>query len=271
LPSTEPSRLLPITLDATIAPLTVPPELPVDEADALEISCEVMFRHGASSQRCGELYAIETDIRGVQAQQRLAGRQRKTKQLRKFLESWLLKKMKTPSRHSELAKAFTYALNQWPALTSYADNGWAEADNNIAENDLRMVSLGRKNVLFFGSDHGGERSALLYSLIRTCKLNGVDPERYLRHVLDIIANWQINRVSEHQSKNRFSDALSCGLFAGTTNMASTIMNCRDAGQTSRAIFDMALYVIMFGIYFVQYHYLSTSLSVNIATLPSLVY
>ncbi len=87
-------------------------------------------------------------------------------------------------------------LNQWPALAYYTDDGWAEADNNIAENALRMVSLGRKNYLFFGSDHGGERGALLYSLIGTCKLNGVEPESYLRHVLDVIADWPINRVSE---------------------------------------------------------------------------
>jgi len=101
-------------------------------------------------------------------------------------------KRKTLSRHSELAKAFASALNQWPALTY----GWAEADNNIAENALRMVSLGRKNFLFFGSDHGGERGALLYSLICTCKLNGVDPERYLQHVLYVIADWPVNQVSE---------------------------------------------------------------------------
>ena len=68
--------------------------------------------------------------------------------------------------------------------------------NNIAENALRMVSLGRKNYLFFGSDHGGERGALLYSLIGTCKLNGVEPESYLRYVLDVIADWPINRVGE---------------------------------------------------------------------------
>ncbi|EIQ65480.1 putative IS protein [Shigella dysenteriae 225-75] len=119
-----------------------------------------------------------------------------TKPLLKSLESWLREKMKTLSRHSELAKAFAYALNQWPALTYYADDGWAEADNNIAENALRMVSLGRKNYLFFGSDHGGERGALLYSLIGTCKLNGVEPESYLRYVLDVIADWPINRVGE---------------------------------------------------------------------------
>ncbi|EEZ3433063.1 TPA: transposase, partial [Escherichia coli] len=99
-------------------------------------------------------------------------------------------------RHSELAKAFAYALNQWPALTYYANDGWVEIDNNIAENALRAVSLGRKNFLFFGSDHGGEREALLYSLIGTCKLNDVDPESYLRHVLGVIADWPVNRVSE---------------------------------------------------------------------------
>jgi len=147
-------------------------------------------------KRIGELYGIEAEIRGVPASQRLAERERKTKPLLKSLESWLREKMKTLSRHSELAKAFAYALNQWPALTYYADDGWAEADNNIAENALRMVSLGRKNFLFFGSDHGGERGALLYSLIGTCKLNGVDPESYLRHVLNVIGDWPVNRVSE---------------------------------------------------------------------------
>ncbi|EPQ5852423.1 IS66 family transposase [Klebsiella pneumoniae] len=142
------------------------------------------------------LKRIAADIRGMPAEQRLAERQRKTKPLLEYLESWLREKMKTLSRHSELAKAFAYALNQWPALTYYADDGWAEADNNIAENALRTVSLGRKNFLFFGSDHCGERGALLYSLIGTCKLNGVDPEGYLRHVLGVIADWPVNRVSE---------------------------------------------------------------------------
>jgi len=104
--------------------------------------------------------------------------------------------MKKLSRHSELAKAFAYTLNQWLALTYYVGDGWAEADNNIAENALRMVSLGHKNFQFFGSDHGGERGALLYSLISTCKLNSVDPESYLRHVLNVIADWPVNQLSK---------------------------------------------------------------------------
>ncbi len=110
-------------------------------------------------KRIGELYAIEAEIRGMPAKRRLAERQQKAKPRLKSLESWLREKVKTLSRHSELAKAFTYVLNQWPALAYYTDDGWAEADNNIAENALRMVSLGRKNYLFFGSDHGGRGGA----------------------------------------------------------------------------------------------------------------
>ncbi len=122
-----------------------------------------------------KLYAIESELRGKRAEERQAVRHQKALPLLASLEGWLREKQKTLSRHSELAKAFGYALNQWPALTRYAEDGWVEVDNNIAENALRLVSLGRKNWLFFGSDHGGERGASLYNLIGTCKLNGVDP------------------------------------------------------------------------------------------------
>lgn len=100
-------------------------------------------------KRIGGLYAIEAGIRGMPAELRLAERQLKKKPLLNALESWLREKVKTLSRYSELAKAFAYALNQWSALKYYAEDGWAEADNNIAENALRMVSLCRKNWLFF--------------------------------------------------------------------------------------------------------------------------
>lgn len=147
-------------------------------------------------KRIGQLYAIEGELRGLPAEYRLAQRQLRAKPQLNELESWLRGRMKTLSRHSELAKAFVYALNQWSALTYYSENGWVEADNNLAENALRMVSLGRKNFLFFGSDHGGECGALLYSQIGTCRLNGIDPEHYLRHVLNVIADWPVNQVDE---------------------------------------------------------------------------
>ena len=65
-------------------------------------------------------------------------------------------------------------------MTRYADDGRLEIDNNRAENTLRGIALGRKNWLFAGSDTGGERTAVVYSLIETCKLNGIEPFAYRR-------------------------------------------------------------------------------------------
>ena len=89
-----------------------------------------------------------------------------------------------------------YTLGRWEALIRYASDGRVEIDNNAAERAIRPVALGRKNWLFAGSDAGGERAADVLSLIETAKLNGLDPERYLREVLTVIADHPINRVSE---------------------------------------------------------------------------
>jgi transposase len=89
-----------------------------------------------------------------------------------------------------------YALGLCEALGRYTDDGRLEIDNNAAERAFRVVALGRKNFLFAGSDAGGERAAVLYSLIGTAKLNGLDPETYLRDVLSRIADHPINRIEE---------------------------------------------------------------------------
>jgi transposase len=78
----------------------------------------------------------------------------------------------------------------------YCDDGHLEIDNNAAERALRAVALGRKNYLFAGSDRGGESAAAIYSLIGTAKLNGINPESYLRNVLSCIAEHPINRIEE---------------------------------------------------------------------------
>lgn len=147
-------------------------------------------------RRIGELYAIEAEIRGSPAEKRLLVRKVKTVPRMQSLYEWIQTQMKTLSRHAELAKAFAYLLKQWNALNLYCENGWAEIDNNIAENALRGVALGRKNWLFAGSDAGGECAALLYSLIGTCKLNGVEPEAWLRYVIGHIQDWPANRVRD---------------------------------------------------------------------------
>ena len=108
----------------------------------------------------------------------------------------MVEKNGTLSKKSRLGEAFSYVLNQWDALCYYSDDGLAEADNNAAERALRAVCLGKKNFMFFGSDHGGERGALLYGLIGTCRLNNVEPEKWLRYVIEHIQDWPANRVRD---------------------------------------------------------------------------
>lgn len=87
-------------------------------------------------------------------------------------------------------------MKLWAALVLYASDGRVEIDNNAAERSLRTVALGRKNFLFAGSDAGGERAAAIYSLIGSAKLNGIDPEAYLRFVIERIADYPVNCVAE---------------------------------------------------------------------------
>ena len=100
------------------------------------------------------------------------------------------------SGRSELAKAIRYARSRWTALTRYLDDGMLEISNNAAERAIRPLALGRKNYLFARSDAGGERAAIAYALIETAKLNGLDPEAYLREVVGRIADHPINRIAE---------------------------------------------------------------------------
>lgn len=97
---------------------------------------------------------------------------------------------------SDAAKAMHYLLNRWTALTRHLDDGRLEIDNNAAERALRAVVVGRKNWLFAGADVGGERAAAMYTLIETAKLNGPDPEAYLRDVIARIADHKISRIDE---------------------------------------------------------------------------
>ena len=112
------------------------------------------------------------------------------------LHEWFEVSLPKLSRKSDTTAAIRYALGLWPALTRYCDDGRLEVDNNAAERALRVVALGRKNYLFAGSDVGGERAASIYSLIGSAKLNGLDPEAYLREVLTRIADHPVNRIAD---------------------------------------------------------------------------
>ena len=147
-------------------------------------------------ERIGALYAVEADIGGQAPEQRCAQRQARAGPLLEQLREWLQAHLAKLSKKSELAIAIRYALTRWSALTRYCDDGRIEIDNNAAERALRAVALGRKNYLFVGADSGGERAAAIYSLIGTAKLNDLDPQAYLRFVLEHIAEHPINRVDQ---------------------------------------------------------------------------
>jgi len=151
---------------------------------------------GEALNRIGALYAIEEQIRGKPPDERCRIRQAQARPLLDSLQVWLQSTMTTLSRKSDTTAAILYSLNRWPALARYCDDGRIEIDNSAAERALRGVALGRRNFLFAGADSGGERAAAMYSLVETAKLNGLDPEAYLRHVLARIADHPVNRIDE---------------------------------------------------------------------------
>jgi hypothetical protein len=147
-------------------------------------------------RRIGELYAIESEIRGHVPDERKQVRQARTRPLLDSMHEWLQSTLGKLPKKSPVTTAIGYALGLWTALLRFCDDGQLEIDNNAAERALRAVALGRKNYLFAGSDSGGDRAASIYSLIGTAKLNGLDPEAYLRDVLTRIADHPINRIDE---------------------------------------------------------------------------
>ena len=146
--------------------------------------------------RIAAIYAVEAEARGKAAPKRLAIRAA-AKPLLAGLLNWMGATIVRLSAESALAEAFRYAIKRRAALSRFLGDARLEADNNIAENALRGIALGRRNWTFAGSDAGGERAAAMYTLISTAKLNGLNPEASLRDVLARIADGHpISRIEE---------------------------------------------------------------------------
>ena len=144
----------------------------------------------------GALFEIEADIRGGCAEDRRVACQARSAPLLADLRAFLDATLARISGKSDLAKAIRYSTARWAALTRFVDDGRLDLTNNAAERAMRPLCLGRKNYLFAGSDAGGQRAEILYTLIKTARLNGVDPMAWLADVIARIADHPINKLDE---------------------------------------------------------------------------
>lgn len=145
------------------------------------------------------MYRIEHlgDALKCDAPQRAALRQERTAPVLEKLRRWLSATAESEPPSSDLAKASRYVLNHWEALTRFLDDGRIDPDNNLCEQQLRGVALGRKNYLFAGSHDAARRAAAIYSLVRTCAQHGVPVLEYFTEVLRRLGNgWPVNRLDE---------------------------------------------------------------------------
>jgi transposase len=144
-------------------------------------------------KRIDAIFDIEREINGQSIDERLAVRRERVAPLVSDLEAWMQAQRAKLSRHNDVAKAMNYMLTRWDTFTRFLNNGRICLTNNAAERALRGIALGRKSWLFAGSDRGGERAAVMYTLIQTARLNDIDPQAWLADVLA--------RINDHNIQN----------------------------------------------------------------------
>jgi transposase len=150
----------------------------------------------AAVQKFDAVFAAERAINGVSPAERLAARQREIAPLIDELIAWMTRERARLSRHNDLAKAMDYVLKRVDAFSRFLQDGRICVSNNAAERALRAIALGRKSWLFAGSDRGGERAAIMFTLIQTAKLNDVDPQAWLADVLVRINDHNVKRLDQ---------------------------------------------------------------------------
>jgi transposase len=141
------------------------------------------------------IFLLERSINGLSAAERVAVRRRDIAPLVDDLIAWMKRERAKLSRHNEVAKAMDYMLKRIDVFTRFLEDGRICLSNNAAERELRGIALGRRSWLFAGSDRGGERAAVMLTLIRTAKLNDIDPQAWLADVLARIADHKMNDLA----------------------------------------------------------------------------
>jgi len=147
-------------------------------------------------KRIDAIFDIEREINGRSIDARLAVRRTCVAPLVSDLERWMRTEYTKLSRHNDVAKAMNYMLTRWDSFTRFLDDGRICLTNNAAERALRGIALGRKSWLFAGSDRGGERAAVMYTLIQSARLNDIDPQAWLADVLARINDHNVHRLDQ---------------------------------------------------------------------------
>jgi hypothetical protein len=166
----------------------------------------------AAVERIDAIFAIEREINGLDAAARLQVRRERLAPLVAGLETWTRVERARLSRHADVAKAMDYMLKRWPAFERVVHDGRICLTNNAAERALRGIALGRKAWLFAGSVRGDERAAVMYTLIQTARLSGVDPQAWLADVLA--------RINDHPARDL--DALLPWNFSNLLPLSSSL-------------------------------------------------
>ena len=150
-----------------------------------------------------KLYAIEREAKeeNLSPAQRYELRLERALPILNELGKWMVETYKTSRPKSPIGKAVAYCIPRWDNLINYLHDGSLEIDNNLAENAIRPIALGRKNYLFAGSHRGAERAAMFYSFFGTCKKNNVDPYKWLKKVLEVIPEYKVNMLHELLPQN----------------------------------------------------------------------
>ena len=147
-------------------------------------------------EEIGQIYKIEEAISGLDPDKRYKVRQERSKDLvEKLFINWK-KYLKELPKKSATALAINYALNNEIALKRFLDDGKIEIDNNASERAMRVIAQGRKNWMFAGSDAGGETAAAIYTITETAKLNGINPQVYLKNVLTQIQDHNAKKIAD---------------------------------------------------------------------------
>ena len=148
-----------------------------------------------------DIYEQERQMKDLTAEQRQKLRQEVIMPKLEALHAWMVKEYPSVTPKSPIGTALSYSMKRWKELTVFTTDGRLEIDNNKIENEIRPIALGRKNYLFAGSHESAQRIAMIYSLLASCKVNGVDPTKWLTHVLEELPNRTVNNIEDLLPKN----------------------------------------------------------------------